>query len=255
MSEKQGPLTGEFVWHDIFTTNPAESQEFFTNLFVWNTTDQEIAGFGYTSFGVGESRIGGFMPLDPSLNIPSHILSYVHVPDVDQVVELTKELGGTVMMEPTSMPGVGRFAVIGDPLGAVISPFTFEDPNFYAPTPQGPGNFCWFELATSDIQAAKDFYTKIFGWNFKDMPGEWGAYSIFKVGDVDTAGMWRIPETETFPPHWLAYFWVDDVDGMTEKARDLGATILKEPQDIPGMGRFSVMADPTGAAFGIYTSI
>jgi predicted enzyme related to lactoylglutathione lyase len=59
------------------------------------------------------------------------------------------------------------------------------------------------------------------------------------------------PEMGNVPPHWLAYFAVDDTDAMLKKVADLGGTVIAPPMDIPGTGRFAIVRDPHGATFGI----
>lgn len=114
--------------------------------------------------------------------------------------------------------------------------------------------FCWNELMTGDVDAAKSFYSQLFGWESKEMDmGPNGTYTIYTNGGKDCAGMMKKPE-EHVPTSWLSYVTVDDVDASTEKAKGLGANVCVQPTDIPNMGRFSVIIDPTGAAIGLYKS-
>ena len=115
------------------------------------------------------------------------------------------------------------------------------------------GTFCWNELMTRDTAAAGKFYSELIGWNPTDsgMPGM--HYTIFKAGDKQAAGMMAMPSDvpAQVPAHWMAYITVDDVDGVAKKAGELGGTVLVQPQDIPNVGRFCVIQDPTGAAVGL----
>ena len=112
--------------------------------------------------------------------------------------------------------------------------------------------FCWNELMTRDLSAAKNFYTKLFGWTTRDMDmGEQGTYTIFVAGDKDLGGMMKTTK-EDIPPNWLSYVAVEDVDAATKKAEQLGAKQCVPPTDIPNAGRFSVITDPTGATIGLY---
>lgn len=110
-------------------------------------------------------------------------------------------------------------------------------------------SFVHIELLTKDVRRAKDFYTRLFDWKLEDVPEM--DYTLIKVGEGTGGGMMRTPMPE-IPSHWLPYVLVDDVAGSTEKARSLGATIVKEVTEIPGYGRFSVMIDPTGAALALW---
>ncbi len=122
------------------------------------------------------------------------------------------------------------------------------------PTETAPatGTFCWNELMTPDVDAAKSFYSQLFGWESKEMDmGPQGTYTIYSAAGKDCAGMMKTPN-EHVPPNWLAYVTVEDVDASTSKAEGLGATVCVKPTDIPGMGRFSVIIDPTKAAIGLF---
>jgi len=107
---------------------------------------------------------------------------------------------------------------------------------------------------TGDVEAAKKFYTALFGWETKEMDmGPAGTYTIFSSAGKDCGGMMKTPD-EHVPPTWLSYVTVENVDASTSKAESLGAKICVQPTDIPEMGRFSVITDPTGAAIALYKS-
>ena len=115
--------------------------------------------------------------------------------------------------------------------------------------------FVHVELATTDLGKAKDFYSKLFDWKLTDTPVPSTPdhnYTMIDVGDDGTGGgMMNIP-MPGMPSAWLAYVLVDDVRVATAKAKTLGATIHKDVTEIPGMGWFSIIADPTGAALGLW---
>ena len=81
--------------------------------------------------------------------------------------------------------------------------------------------------------------------------GPAGTYTIFMQGEQPTGGCMTLPQ-EGAPPHWMSYVKVDDVDASTNKAKELGAKVFVQPTDIPDIGRFSVIADPSGATLGLY---
>jgi len=115
------------------------------------------------------------------------------------------------------------------------------------------GIFCWNELMTRDTEAAGRFYSELIGWKPTDsgMPGM--QYTVFKAGDKDAGGMMTMPAElpKEVPAHWMAYITVDDVDGAAKKTGELGGKVIVPPQDIPNVGRFCVIQDPTGAAVGL----
>ena len=120
------------------------------------------------------------------------------------------------------------------------------------------GEFCWSELQTNDVSAAKEFYGSLFGWKSQDMDiGNGMTYTSFKQGDKDIGGMMQIPEAvkNQVPPHWLNYIMVDDLDAMVEKAVSLGANICVPQTDIQDYGRFAVLTDPTGAGIALWQNM
>jgi hypothetical protein len=118
----------------------------------------------------------------------------------------------------------------------------------------GPGTFCWNELMTKDAAAAKTFYAALFGWKLSDMDmGGGGTYTVLKRGANDVGGLMQIrPDMGPVPSHWLAYVQVANVDAATKKAEELGARIHVPGMDIPGIGRFGVFEDPTGATLAVF---
>jgi len=116
------------------------------------------------------------------------------------------------------------------------------------------GTFCWNELATNDVEAAKKFYASLLGWTTKEMPMQSGVYTIFNTGDKDVGGMYMITEEMgQVPPHWMGYITVDDVDAMVKKTEELGGKVCMAPTDIPEVGRMAVITDPTGATISLMT--
>jgi predicted enzyme related to lactoylglutathione lyase len=119
-----------------------------------------------------------------------------------------------------------------------------------------PGSFCWFELATTDQEAAKQFYQSLFGWTPKDTPlGEGETYTEFQIGgrDVGAAYTMREPErTQAIPPHWLVYVRTDDADATAGKVSAAGGTVMAPPFDVMDIGRMAVIQDPTGAILAIW---
>jgi predicted enzyme related to lactoylglutathione lyase len=111
--------------------------------------------------------------------------------------------------------------------------------------------FVHVELATQDPEKSKKFYSSLFAWKMEEMPGM--GYTIINVGEGTGGGMMKNPMPGS-PDNWLPYILVEDVAGSTKKAKSLGATVAKEVTEVPGMGWFSVIIDPTGAAFGIWQS-
>ena len=109
--------------------------------------------------------------------------------------------------------------------------------------------FVHVELMTKDVSKSKEFYQSLFDWKLEDLPDM--SYTLIKVGEGTGGGMMKNPMPDA-PSQWLPYVLVEDVTASTAKAKSLGATILKPVTEIPGIGSFSVMIDPTGATLALW---
>ncbi len=118
------------------------------------------------------------------------------------------------------------------------------------------GSFHWNELNTRDPKGVCAFYGKALGWTFEVMPMPGGPdYYVVKVQDKPVAGIFEMKgeQFEGIPAHWFAYIAVDDVDARVASATKLGATIIRAPWSIEGVGRIAIVKDPDGAVVGWMT--
>lgn len=118
----------------------------------------------------------------------------------------------------------------------------------------GHGHFFWNELLTPDPDKAKEFFTKIAGWSFEDMDmPDGGTYYIAFVEDEHVGGIMKMPAAipAGTPPHWLSYLEVDDVDDRVQMVKAAGGQVMREPFEVPDVGRIAIIADPTGAVLGL----
>ncbi|HLX86979.1 MAG TPA: VOC family protein [Acidimicrobiales bacterium] len=241
---------GIFSWVDHGAKDIAASNSFYSGLFGWDAEDQGEDAGHYTILSKAGKTVAGNMGIMME-GQPSAWTSYVSVEDADKTVALAKDAGAMVFVEPMDVMDIGRMAVFADTTGAAIGiwqPKTFIG----AELANEAGSFCWNELNTRDVPAAKAFYSQVFGWtpNDLEMPGM--AYTEWKLGDRSIGGMMTMPEMvpAEVPAHWLVYFGTDDTDATVATAEKLGAATLMPPTDIPP-GRFSVLMDPDGAAFAV----
>jgi predicted enzyme related to lactoylglutathione lyase len=114
-----------------------------------------------------------------------------------------------------------------------------------------PGTFCWADLATTDPDAAKEFYGDLFGWEAEDVPtgDDGGVYTMLKKGDDQVGALFAQGPSEReqgIPPHWNNYVTVEDVDAVLEKAGELGGEALGDAIDVMEAGRMGVIQDPNG---------
>jgi uncharacterized protein len=116
------------------------------------------------------------------------------------------------------------------------------------------GRFVWYELLTSDVEGAKDFYSKVVGWGTWDASPPGTTYVLFASGETVVAGLmrlWHNARTLGARPHWIGYVGVDDVDAAADRIELRGGAVHVPPTDIPNVSRFSVFADPQAAALGV----
>jgi predicted enzyme related to lactoylglutathione lyase len=124
------------------------------------------------------------------------------------------------------------------------------------------GAFGWTELMTTDDEAARQFYSALFGWETEEAPMEvmegmeGMKYAVIKVDGDPVGGLTGMPpECQGMPPSWGVYVTVDDVDATASRVEELGGKLLRPPADIPNVGRFCVIQDPQGAALCAITYV
>lgn len=247
-------LLGRFVWHDLMTTDLPTAVKFYRSLFPeWSLQAIPTGGpVAYHSIRANGLDCGGICPIAADGGIPSHWLGYVAVDDCAAAVRRTESAGGRCLVPMMSVPGVGKFAVVADPQGAILKPFEIEK-NVSLPATPRSGQFAWDEVLAPDVSELRRFYESVFGWSSMETPIEnTGVYSLFKVGQDNVAGGISMPDDSDHPAYWLPYLYADDLDQRSAQAASLGAVTCVPPQDIPGIGRFAVHTDPTGSNFALF---
>lgn len=244
---------GTFSWVDLATTDAAGAKQFYTELMGWTVFDIPMGPDSfYTMLQLEGRDVAGLSQMSAeqqAQGMPAMWNSYVTVENADESAEKAAALGGTVLAPPFDVFDSGRMAVVQDPTGAVFSVWQAKS-HIGAKLVNIPGTLTWNELATKDAAQAKAFYSQLFGWEMQaqDM-GNGMEYTTFMNKGRANGGMMQMTEEwGDIPPHWMVYFAVADCDASVEKATSLGATVMMPPQDIPEVGRFSVIQDPQGAA-------
>jgi len=244
-------IPGKFVWFEHISKDAGKAQAFYRDVLGWKVLPFPMGSFTYDMILAGETpdtMIGGYAP--PRNGQRSHWIAYVSVDDVDATVKAATANGGKVIEAPQDTPEAGRMARIADPQGAEISLIkrVNGDP---ADGPVPSGRFLWNELHTNDAAKALAFYEKVLGFSHRAMDmGGGTTYHIVSRAGVDRGGaIGDLPAG--VKPYWLPYVSVDDVDATVARAKKAGATIRFGPDDIPGVGRFGTLEDPTGAAFAV----
>jgi predicted enzyme related to lactoylglutathione lyase len=264
LSQTRSDAHGKFVWCELMTTDTSAAGEFYRSVIGWNVEETTMPGAtdgqSYFMLGVVEgptcSGVAGMMTIPPELEgrVPANWTGYVAVDDVDETTDLFAAAGGYVRRDPQDIPGVGRFAVVADPHGAVLCIMTLqpgaEPPS--EPTPDAPGTLGWVELYADDAREAFDFYEKVFGWTVDhDMDmGAMGIYRIFASGDKQIGGMMTRP-TEVPMACWGYYFNTEAIDAAVDRLVAAGGMVVNGPMEVPGGSWIVQAVDPQGAPFSL----
>lgn len=247
---------GRVIWHDLMTSDVSKAKRFYAELLGWDYQIEHATDFAWRPgeeadypliLADGEAH-GGIV--DAGQDVSPHWLAWVEVENVDATVAKAKSLGATIDREPFDVPGVGRGAVIRDRQDAIVCPFV---PTYGFPRPGG--TFLWDELITDDVESAKLFYGELFGWKACDVDiGQLGSYTIFtRADDTDAAGARKRPLDMAGPGAWVTYVATNDIEGGISKAKTLGASVRMKGTAVPSLGQSAVLADVTGAVFGVLT--
>jgi len=251
---------GDFIWYELMTPDPAASRAFYDAVTGWTMQAEGAAmpnGSEYREImGQDGTHAGGVLTLTPEMaqhGARPAWLGYVGVEDVDAAVERAREAGGSVLMQPMDMEGIGRMALLADPFGApfyVMRGLPGMDSKAYQT--MTPGHVAWNELSTPDPEAARTFYYALFNWTDGEaMPmGELGTYQMFDQNGQSIGAVMRLPDG-SMAPAWLFYIAVEDIDSAHRAIGARGGQVLMGPQEVPG-GMFCVNAiDPQGAMFAV----
>jgi len=235
-------IPGKFIWFEYNGSNAAAAKAFYSEVFAWKFDDVAMPD-PYTMIKAGDKAIGGI----GRAGGPSRWLPYLSVADVDAARRAVTAGGGKTLGEAFDIPTVGRMALVTDPHGAEVWLMRGQDSD--EPDGQVPvGAFCWNELSTPDPVAAVAFYEKAFGFTHEAMDmGPAGTYRILQAGLQGRGGVTTGKGTAS----WLPYVMTDGADAAVDRAKRSRGSVEVPPTDIPGVGRFAILVDPTGARLGI----
>jgi predicted enzyme related to lactoylglutathione lyase len=208
---------GTFVWYEVMTSDTKAAESFYRSVIGWDAKDSGMTDRSYTLFSMGPTMVGGLMPIPQDAakaGVGPAWMGYIGVDDVDVYAKRVKAAGGAIHRGPEDIPGVGRFAVAGDPHGAGFMLFKGAGDEAVTPAPAGtPGHVGWRELHAGDREGAFAFYSGLFGW---------------------TKG--------------------EAVDSAMARVKDGGGQILFGPQQVPGGSWIGQCLDPQGAMFALVGS-
>jgi len=249
---------GDFCWYELMTSDQQAAESFYTQTIGWTAADAGMPGMTYILFKVGEALAAGLMKLPDEVlesgGRPGWLV-YVAVDDVNEMAERMAQDGAAIHHAPEDIPGIGRFAVIGDPQGAVFCLFHGEGEPPETPAKDTPGTIGWHELYTEDLDAGFDFYSRHFGWEKLDAMdmGPMGVYQLFGKNGIAFGGMMKRP-AEMPNPAWSCYFIVDSADAAMARATGAGGQIMTPTMEVPGGMWISQGLDPQGAFFAVVSA-
>ena len=249
---------GNFVWLELATSDQDAAKRFYGELFGWTAQDFPMGENAvYTMLSLNGRLTGATFTLsepERAAGLAPHWQLYIAVDDADATAQRAKELGAAVVHAPFDVMTFGRMGVFQDPTGAFFSVWQARDHKGIGVYGEN-GALCWADLMTVDRDRAAAFYGSLFGWGFsvgKDKDP--GGYLHIRNGEQHIGG---IPPSGIMPPgvppHWLAYIQCADCEAYTKKATELGGRVLMPPMTIEGQLRFSVVTDPQGAVFALFT--
>lgn len=245
--ESFAPGTPSYV--DIGVPDFDAASAFYGGLFGWDVVDLGPEAGGYRMAELGGRGVAG---IGPQQGPGTWWTSYVTVVNVDETLAKVTAAGGSVLMPAMDVMTAGRMAIFTDPTGAALAVWEPGD-SIGSYTVNEPGTLCWNELNTRDVDAAKAFYSAVFGWTPVTSQNPEMEYTEWHLDGRSIGGMMSqvgvMPDE--VPPHWLVYFAVADCDATLVKAVELGGTKMTDAMDIPGTGRFALVGDPFGAHFAV----
>jgi uncharacterized protein len=250
MAEVTSYRQGVPNWVDVSTSDIPGTTAFYATLFGWEAEDQGEEAGHYTMLRKGGLDVAGLGP--NFTGAPPAWLVYLAVDDVDAAAAAVTAAGGTVLMPPDTIFDAGRMAVAMDPSGAVHGMWQAKQ-HIGSRLVNEPGAPVWHELNTRDPKAATAYYGAVVGATYAPMdPADPHGYQLMQIAGRSVGGLMPMEGDEwgDMPSHWMPSFAVADPDAIAEKAASLGGSVGVPPQDIP-VGRFAVLADPTGAHFSI----
>lgn len=250
--------TARFTWYDLNTKDKGKAKAFYTELFGWTVQSWRPEGAPadmpeYDMICLGDQPFGGINTLPDDAPAPAHWMGHVQVDDLDAAMKRAENMKASFPMGDVDIPTVGRFAIMMDPQGCVVSLFQPAGDSPPIPGMDQHGMIGWNELMASDTDAAKAFYSEVVGWKWREGPLDTEMeYHLFGTGEEggDAGGMMNKPDDMPVAA-WFHYITTEDIEETVAKVEELGGRVDAKPFEIPGVGKIAVCAGPDGSMFGL----
>lgn len=246
---------GLFSWVDLVAHDLDAAKGWYAELFGWNPTVVDTGGGPpYVMFQKDGHVVAGAGQMSDEMKgagIPPMWNSYVTVEDAAATEAKAKQLGATITVPTMQVMDAGSMCFLQDPTGASLG---LWQPGRHtgAGLVNEPGSLCWNELATRDVEAAKRFYAELLGWSYETSPMPDGEYTSISIPSGRQNGGIIAMVGEHWgevPPHWMTYFAVANLDDALARLEGSRGEVRVPTITLPGVGRFSVVADPQGGTF------
>jgi predicted enzyme related to lactoylglutathione lyase len=237
-------------WADLSSPDQDASKAFYSAVLGWDFPPVEGE---FAEYVIGERKgapAAGIGPkFDPSQ--PTVWTLYLASDDADKTAATVTEHGGTVLVPPGDVGPMGRMFIAADPTGAVFGVWQ-AGTHIGASLVNEPGGITWEDLRSPDPDAARAFYTAVFGYDTEPVPMAGPDYTTFHSpgSEAPLGGMGGQMGMTGMPAHWLVYFSVEDADAAIAAAESHGGSAIMPPMDTP-YGRMAGIADPHGAMFWV----
>lgn len=243
-------IPGKFVRADLVTDDLPAATAFYGEMFGWKFETLP----GHAIILGDEGEVGAIFQRDRPVGTDGkpRWVAYMSVPDVSAARQAVAEGGGSTLLDPRTVPGLGTLAVFSDPAGALFGAIHLDhgDPEDYLAE---PGEWIWIALTSHEPARAAEFYQRLAPYEVFDnaMSERGGSYLLASAGYA-RAGLMAIPANRSdLRSAWLPFVRVEDIAVATDTARRLGGRVLVAPRTELANGKAAVVADPTGAAVGL----
>ncbi|MCA6074786.1 VOC family protein [Fulvivirga sedimenti] len=237
---------GQFVWHELGTSNVDASREFYGQLFNWEFESIPTTDGNYTLIRQGNKYLGGMIETKSQQNL---WIGAISVEDTEKALDFLSSMGASTVIGTTRITGRGSMALLKDPQGAAVSIIhsSAGDP----PLLEADANeWLWMELWSDQPESSAEFYGKTLGYDITEQVANGKPYWIFGKQELKIAGISPNP-ISNMTTQWVPYIKVTDPEETVNRAKSLGATILMAPNQAIRNGSVAVLTDPNGAIFCI----
>lgn len=250
-----------FVYHELWTADPEGRIGFYRDLFGWDIVRETREDGEFLRIRHGDQELARIVPLDDESG-PDRWNAFLAVPDLAALLVRVEAAGGEVLIRAQVLPGLGKAALVMDPLGGVFAALaagevaTEMTGGSRAGTAGGTGaphagHFVWHDLLTPDLEGASRFYQSCLGVVATPLSAETAhAHRQLQADGRDLAGILATNDPE-HAALWLPYIAVEDVDATVARATAAQAHLWLEPTEVEGLGIFAVLSDPGRAIFAV----